>query len=66
MGRRLAGFQAFQGYSTEPQCGGLELEFDGVRLVIGTLADEWVLAEGGVPDSVASYWTACQPGSAAT
>jgi hypothetical protein len=37
------------------------LDFDGARPVIGTLADEWVLAEGDVPDSVAAYWILQQP-----
>jgi hypothetical protein len=41
-------------------CGGLVLCFENRDLVIGTLADEWVLAIAEVPAAAARYW-AVQP-----
>jgi len=58
-GRMLTGVTVFRGHNNKPHCGGLRLDFDGPEpaLVIGALADEWVLAVGAVPAHVAAYWS---------
>lgn len=57
IGQRLTQVTVFRGYSTEPHCGGLRLDFDGTALVIGAFAGAWVLAHGTVPQHLAPYWS---------
>lgn len=57
VGRTLTAATVFRGYSSEPRCGGLRLNFDGEDLVIGAFADEWVLAQDALPSHLAAYWS---------
>jgi hypothetical protein len=44
-----------QGYTTIPSVGGLQFRFEHHDLVIASLADEWVLARGGIPQNLKPY-----------
>lgn len=60
VGARLTDSAVIIGPDGDQSCAGLLLRFENADLVVGTLGDEWVLAVGSVPATVAPYW-AVQP-----
>jgi len=60
IGARLTDGAVIVGDDDDAVVTGLVLRFENSDLVIGTLADEWVLAVGSVPVAAAHYW-AVQP-----
>lgn len=57
VGSTLADAAVITGPDGDSSCAGLVLRFMVGDLIIGTLADEWVLAVGSVPEAVAPSWT---------
>jgi hypothetical protein len=56
-GQKLLNAALIQGHGTEPGAGGVQLRFEHGGLVVASLADEWVLARGSIPDELGSYLT---------
>jgi hypothetical protein len=57
VGAMLTDGAVITGSDGDLTCTGLVLRFDVGDLVVGTLGDEWVLAAGPVPATVAPCWT---------
>ncbi|GIF26381.1 hypothetical protein BJ973_005741 [Actinoplanes tereljensis] len=56
VGARLSDGAAILGHDGDAVCAGLVLRFGNDDLVVGALADEWVLSAGSVPTSAAQVW----------
>lgn len=54
-GRRLLNAALIQGYTPMPSVGGVLMRFERLDLVVASLGDEWVLAQGAIPPSLTSY-----------
>jgi hypothetical protein len=57
VGQRLRDIALVQGYDSVSRLGGLLLRFEPGVLLLATLWDEWILAEGGIPESLQRYLT---------
>jgi hypothetical protein len=56
-GQRLLNAALIQGYTPIPSVGGVLMRFERLDLVVASLGDEWVLAQGAIPPTLTSYLT---------
>lgn len=54
-GQQLLDAALIQGYTPMPSVGGVLLRFERLDLVVASLGDEWVLAQGAIPPTLRSY-----------